>query len=111
MDSVGFSSVFTTVLWNKVLLGVVGFILFAVSGFFTLFWTRKSYIKHFHVGQLPTIVLNKKKMYAIFIVMAIIFGLIGSGMNQSLGWKRLLKSLKSESFGQREPYFHLAFSV
>lgn len=110
MDSVGFSSVFTTVLWNKVLLGVVGFILFAVSGFFTLFWTRKSYIKHFHVGQLPTIVLNKIKMYAIFIGMAILFGLIGSGMTQSLGWERLLKALNYESFGQTDPYFNLDIS-
>src|SRR5699024_4023781 len=76
----------------------------------TLFWTRKSYIKHFHVGQLPTIVLYKRKMYAIFTGIAILFGLIGRGMTQRFGSERLLKALNYESVGQTEPYFKLDIS-
>lgn len=110
MDAVGFSSVFTTVLWNKVLLGVIGFVVFAVSGFFTLYWIRKSYIGHFHVGQLPVILLNRKKMHFIFIGIAFLFGLLGSSLTQGIGWERLLKFLNYESFNQTDPYFNLDIS-
>src|SRR5690625_3630038 len=60
MGSLGYSEIFTTVLWNKIILAVIGFLLFAVSIFFTLYWIHRSYTNHFTRRQLPKILLEKR---------------------------------------------------
>src|SRR4051812_40050074 len=60
MDSLGFEKVFTTILANRILLSVIGFLLFAVGSFITLSWIRRSYMSHFDPRQLPKIMLNRK---------------------------------------------------
>src|SRR5690625_3251030 len=84
MDSIGFSSVFTTVFQNKIILVVIGFLLFALSSYFTLFWIRRSYLSHFRPAQLPPLILNKKLMTWIMIGISVVIGLIGSSLTQGI---------------------------
>ena len=62
MDSLSFGSVYTTVLYTKVLLGVSGFVLFFVLTFGTIYWLRVSYMNHFSYVQLPPIVKLKVRI-------------------------------------------------
>src|SRR5690606_27359164 len=62
MDSLDYGSVFTTILSIKVMLGVIGFVLFAIITYITLFWIRKAYSSHFAAQQLPPIFRNNKAM-------------------------------------------------
>jgi len=110
MGSLGYSEIFTTVLWNKVILATIGFLLFAVSIFFTLYWIHKSYTNHFARNQLPKILLEKKKVFMMIIGLAIVIGIIGSSITQGLGWERMLKFVHQESFGQADPFFDLDIS-
>src|SRR5699024_9552462 len=72
MDSLGFETIFTTILGNKILLVSVGFLLFGVSSFFTLYWIRRSYLSHFDPVQLPKMMLERKKMMLIMIGISIV---------------------------------------
>src|SRR5690625_4738491 len=110
MDSIGFSSVFTTVFQNKIILVVIGFLLFALSSYFTLFWIRRSYLSHFRPAQLPPLILNKKLMTWIMIGISVVIGLIGSSLTQGIGWERMLKFIHHTSFGQTDPHFNLDIS-
>ncbi|WP_245835671.1 UPF0182 family protein [Virgibacillus ndiopensis] len=110
MDSLGFSEVYTTILGSKVLLGVVGFLLFFVGTIITLFWIRSSYISQLDQSQLPKIVLEKKWSGAIIMGIALLIGLIGSSITQGFGWERTLKFMEHASFGQTDPHFHLDIS-
>ncbi|WP_188457014.1 UPF0182 family membrane protein [Virgibacillus oceani] len=110
MDSLGFSEVYTTILGSKVLLGVVGFLLFFIGTVITLFWIRRSYISQLHKSQLPKVVLDKKWSSAIVIGIALLIGLIGSGITQGFGWERTLKFMEHASFGETDPHFHLDIS-
>ncbi|QKY71039.1 UPF0182 family protein [Lentibacillus sp. CBA3610] len=110
MDTLNYSSVFTTILTSKVLLGVAGFLLFAISTFFTLFWIRRSYIKHFDSSQLPPILTKKKWMTLIMLGISAVIGLFGSSIIQGVGWESALKLINHASFGQTDPYFGLDIS-
>ncbi|SFB07246.1 hypothetical protein SAMN04488072_106197 [Lentibacillus halodurans] len=110
MDSLGFSGVFTTILTSKVLLGVAGFVLFAAGTFFTLFWIRRSYIKHFDSSQLPPILEKRKIMMLMMLGISAVIGLFGSSIIQGVGWERSLKLINHASFGQTDPYFNLDIS-
>lgn len=110
MGSLGFETIFTTILGNKILLVSIGFLLFGVSSFFTLFWIRRSYLRHFDPVQLPKIMLDRKKMMLIMIGISIVIGILGSSLTQGLGWERMLKFIHYENFGQTDPYFHLDIS-
>lgn len=110
MDSLGFKTIFTTVLWNKVYLGVGGFLLFGITAFITMYWILRSYVSHFHASQLPSFILQRKKMIWIMIGVAFLFGLFGSTITQGIGWERLLKFLNYESFGRADPYFDIDIS-
>ncbi len=110
MDSLGFSQVFTTVLGSKVLLGVIGFVLFAVCTYVTFFWIRRSYISHFDQVQLPQIMFARKKMTLIMLGVSVLVGLIGSMITQGIGWEQMLKFVHHASFGQTDPYFNLDIS-
>src|SRR5690625_3802343 len=45
MDTLGFGSVYTTILTSKLILALSGFILFFLTIFATLFWVRKTYLR------------------------------------------------------------------
>jgi len=102
--------VFTTVFKNKVILVVIGFLLFAITSYVTLFWIRRSYLSHFSRAQLPSLILDRKIMTWIMIGISIIVGLIGSSLTQGLGWERMLKFIHHTSFGQTDPHFNLDIS-
>lgn len=105
MGSVGFESVYTTILYSKITLGVVGFLLFGVLTFITLYWIRKSYLSHFNEGQLPEILKSGKLIYGAMILVGIIIGLLGSTIVQGIGWEPALKFLNASSFDKVDPYF------
>lgn len=110
MGSLGFEKVFTTILWSKILLGIVGFLLFAAGTFFTLFWIRRSYINQFDRSQLSNIIVDRKKSIFIIIGASVLIGLFGSSITQGFGWERTLKYMEYASFGQTDPYFNLDIS-
>ncbi|TMN22447.1 UPF0182 family membrane protein [Lentibacillus cibarius] len=110
MDSLDYAGVFTTILSSKILLAVAGFILFAAGTFFTLYWIRRSYMKHFDPNQLPPILLRRKAIIFIMIGISAIIGLFGSSVIQGIGWERTLKFLNHVSFGQTDPYFDMDIS-
>src|SRR5690625_7026609 len=51
MDTVGFASVFTTILYSKISSGVIGFLLFGFLFFITLYYITRSLISDLHKGQ------------------------------------------------------------
>ncbi|WP_226376858.1 UPF0182 family membrane protein [Oceanobacillus halotolerans] len=110
MDTIGFGSVFTTILGSKVLLGVIGFVLFFGVTYFTFFWIRRSYLSHFDEHQLPKIILSRKISNAIIAAIGLFIGLIGSSVIQGFGWEPALKVLNYASFGETDPHFNLDIS-
>src|SRR5699024_9850774 len=103
-------SVFTTILWSKVILGVIGFLVFGVITYITVYWIRRSYLSHFAPAQLPKLVLQKKHMFWIMAGISVLIGLFGSSIVQGLGWERTLKFLHHANFGTSDPYFNLDIS-
>ncbi|MFD1040203.1 UPF0182 family protein [Virgibacillus byunsanensis] len=110
MNSLEFGEVFITIFSSKIVLGVIGFLLFLVVTYFTLWWIRRSYLGHFDGHQLPPIMLSRKKSTAIIAVVAIFVGAIGSSVVQGIGWESALKLLNHASFGETDPYFNLDIS-
>src|SRR5690625_6932795 len=94
MDSLQFQTIFTTIFFTKVGLGVSGFFLFSITAFITLYWILSSYVNHFQPSQLPNFILERRKMIWIFIGASVFIGIIGSSIVQGIGWERLLKFLK-----------------
>src|SRR5699024_8869605 len=82
----------------KISLGVIGFLLFGILTFITLYWIRRSYISHFHKGQLPTFITNGKLMFGAMTLIGIIIGILGSVIVQGIGWEPALKFLNATSF-------------
>src|SRR5690625_383527 len=78
MDSLGFKAIFTTIFWTKVSLGMGGFLLFFLPTYLTLYWILKSYLSHFSSYQLPSFILEKKKMFWTFAGISFIVGLVRS---------------------------------
>jgi len=105
MDTLGFGSVYTTILTSKIVLALSGFALFFAAIFFTLTWIRKTYLNHFDKHQLPPLVLNNKASFFTIVILAILSGFIGSFIVQGIGWEPALKFLHHESFGVTDPYF------
>ncbi|MFD2046498.1 UPF0182 family protein [Ornithinibacillus salinisoli] len=110
MDSLGFGTVFTSVFGSKVVLGVIGFILYFVLSFITLSWIRRSYLGHFHGNQLPPFIQSRKISNLIISGAALFVGLIGSSIIQGFGWEPALKLLNYASFGETDPYFNMDIS-
>ncbi|WP_027964238.1 UPF0182 family protein [Halalkalibacillus halophilus] len=110
MQSTGYENVYTTVLMSKLILGAIGFVLYFLITYFTLFWIHRSYVYFLDRSTLPTLILNKKYARIIIFVVAIFFGLIGTSMVQGIGWEPALKLLNYESFGQTDPHFNLDIS-
>ncbi|TQS75773.1 UPF0182 family protein [Ornithinibacillus gellani] len=110
MDTLGFGTIFTTIFSTKILLGAAGFLLFAVTAFFTLYWIRRSYISYFGPRELPPVIYNRKPSNLIMAGTAIIIGLIGSSIVQGVGWEPTLKLLNHASFHKADPYFNMDIS-
>ncbi|MFA1818789.1 UPF0182 family protein [Virgibacillus oceani] len=110
MGHLGFETVFTTILGSRIMLGVIGFLLFSILMYVTLSWIRKSYIGHLSKEQLPSLITNKKQSIWAMLGISALVGLVGSSIIQGLGWEPLLKLLNHASFGQTDPYFNLDIS-
>src|SRR5690625_2019018 len=105
MDTLGFGSVYTTILTSKLILALSGFILFFLTIFATLFWVRKTYLNHFDTHQLPPLVVNQKASLLSILALSVLSGFIGSLIVQGLGWEPALKLLSHETFGIVDPHF------
>ncbi len=110
MDTLGFRSVFTSILSSKLLLAAIGFVLFFVLTLISFLWIRNAYVSFLSEGQLPTFILEKRKGNLIIIALSIFIGLVGSALVQGIGWEPLLKFLNQASFGVEDPYFNLDIS-
>lgn len=110
MDSLGFSTVYTTILYSKVMLGVAGFVLFFILTFFTLYWIRQSYMSHFSPVQLPVFISKKKQAFGIITLGSIFVGITGSLIVQGLGWEPALKFMNHVNFDKTDPYFGMDVS-
>lgn len=110
MDSLGFGSVFTTILGSKVLLAGAGFLLFAGAMFVTSVWIYRTYVHELAAEQLPPLFFSRKKVYAILLGISAVIGFFGSSLTQGLGWERLLKFIHRTSFGQADPFFQFDIS-
>ncbi len=105
METLGFEEVFMTILESKIILGVSGFLLFAITMYFTLFFIRRAYLNHFDARQVVSIVENRKTSNFIMIAVAFFFGLIGSAIIKGFGWEPALKLLNYVPFNQVDPHF------
>ncbi|MET3682661.1 uncharacterized membrane protein (UPF0182 family) [Alkalibacillus flavidus] len=110
MDSVGYQQVFTTIFMTRLGLGIAGFILYFIVAYVTLFWIHRAYMTFLKPSTIPPILVNKKSANLIILSVAIIFGVIGTTMVQSIGWEPALKVLNYETFGETDPYFNLDIS-
>src|SRR5690625_1394312 len=110
MDHLNFESVFTTILGSRIMLGVIGFLLFSILMYVTLSWIRKSYIGHLSKEQLPSLITNNKQSRLTMLGISALVGLVGSSIIQGIGWEPLLKLLNHASFGETDPYFNMDIS-
>lgn len=105
MDSLSYGGVYTKIFYTKVILAVSGFLLFFILSFVTVYFIRVSYMNHFSAAQLPPVVSKKKYIYPAMLSVAVIIGLIGSGIVQGVGWEPTLKLLNYAQFDIADPYF------
>lgn len=105
MDSLEFSSIYTTILYSKVTIGLSGFVLFFLLTYVTLYFIRHSYMNHFDETQLPEIVNKKRFALPIILLAATFIGVLGSLIVQGIGWEPVLKFLNYSEFGVTDPYF------
>ncbi|WP_181350300.1 UPF0182 family protein [Thalassobacillus sp. CUG 92003] len=110
MDSLGFKDVYTTILGSKVLLGVIGFLLFFILTYITLAWIRKGYVNHFAHEQLPYFIQKKKWSRLLILGVSALVGLFGSSIVQGIGWEIWLKFLNHATFGVTDPHFNMDIS-
>jgi len=110
MNSVGYSEVYITVLMSKVLLGVIGFLLFSGALFITLFGIWRTYTKDPLLNNKIPLVVSTRKMVWVIALLSVLFGLLGSSMAKGFGWQRWLKLLHQTPFHQVDPFFHLDIS-
>ncbi|GAB7386875.1 UPF0182 family protein [Bacillaceae bacterium] len=106
MDSLGFSRVFTTIFFSKLLLGGLGFALYASGTFATLWWIRRTYVNAIPHEQLPSLFLRKKRMLLLTAGISFLPGIIGSNIAQGFGWERFLNYFHRTPFGLQDPIFH-----
>lgn len=106
MDSLDFASIYTTILYSKVTIGLTGFVVFFLLMYVTLFLIRYSYMKLFAPEQLPLVVVKNGFAQGIMIAAAIGVGIVGSIIVSSIGWEPVLKFFNYSEFGQIDPYFN-----
>ncbi|MFZ0474349.1 MAG: UPF0182 family protein [Halobacillus sp.] len=110
MDSLGFESVYTTIFSTKILLGIIGFIVYFALTYVTLSLIRKGYIRYFERDELPSVIRDKKWGRLISLGVSALVGLFGSSIVQSVGWELWLKFLNHSSFGVNDPHFSMDIS-
>src|SRR5699024_1045815 len=110
MDTLGFGSVFVTMLKSKVSLVLSGFFLFSIFTYVNLFWIRHSYLRYFSRHELPPFIFQKKVSQFIMIAAAVIVGVVGSTVIQGIGWEPALKLFNYETFGMNDPHFNMDIS-
>lgn len=110
MQTLGFESVYTSILTTKVLLGVIGFLLFSILTYVTLAWIRRAFVGQFNQEQLPPIVREKRWSRLSMLAVSLFIGLLGSSIVQGIGWELWLKFLNSAPFGETDPHFNMDIS-
>ncbi|WP_337189815.1 UPF0182 family protein [Sediminibacillus terrae] len=110
MDSLGFQQVYTTILGSKILLGVIGFVVFAALTWITAAWIRKSFLKQFNPSQLPALIRSKRLSIFTILSISLFVGFIGSSIVQGFGWELWLKFLNHTSFDIKDPHFGMDVS-
>ncbi|SFG25105.1 hypothetical protein SAMN05216353_13028 [Halobacillus alkaliphilus] len=110
MDSLGFKSVYTTIFSTKILLGIIGFIVFFALTYVTLSLIRKGYGRYFERTELPSVIRDKKWGRLISLGISALIGLFGSSIVQGVGWELWLKFLNHSSFGVTDPHFSMDIS-
>ncbi|WP_241657246.1 UPF0182 family protein [Halobacillus salinus] len=105
MGTVGYRDSFMTILTSKLMLGVVGFLLFSIVTYIMFSWMRKVYVGYFSAEQLPGFINSKKASRLLMLSVALFAGLIGSALVQGVGWEPWLKFLNYEPFGVNDPHF------
>lgn len=110
MDTLGFGTVFTTILFTKIILIAIGFILFFITTYFSLNWIRKAYMGHFDTHQMPLVISRKKTSNLIMLGISLVIGILGSMIVQGIGWEPLLKLINHDTFGLTDPYFNMDVS-
>ena len=109
MDTLGFSSIYTTILSSKVMLGVSGFIIFFLLTFGTLYWIRLSYIHQFKTN-LPSFITHKKSSFLLMSFASFFIGIMGSLIVQGIGWEPMLKLFNYVPFNKEDPFFGMDIS-
>lgn len=110
MDTLGFGSVYATILTSKFVLGASGFILFAILTYVTMSWMRRVYVTHFGPQYLPPYIPNRKISSWLMLGVSVLLGVIGSLIIQGVGWEPALKLLNHASFNQTDPFFKMDIS-
>ncbi|RLL46941.1 UPF0182 family protein [Oceanobacillus piezotolerans] len=110
MDSLQFETVFTTILTTKIVLGTVGFLVFAIITYITVSWIYRAYNNHFDSHQLPPFLQQKKVIRLLMAAISLFVGLIGSVTVQGIGWEPALKLMNFATFGESDPFFNMDIS-
>lgn len=110
MDTLGFSSIYTTILSSKVMLGISGFVIFFLLTFGTLYWIRLSYMNQFKSGELPLFIINKKPSFFLIAFASFLVGIMGSLIVQGIGWEPTLKLFNYTPFNKEDPFFGMDIS-
>ena len=110
MDTLNFGSIYTTILYSKVMIGLTGFVVFFLLTYITLYVIRLSYMKHFAEAQLPIVVRKNSIAHMIMLLSSVVVGIVGSIIVSSIGWEPVLKFLNYSEFGQKDPYFNMDVS-
>ncbi|WP_337194037.1 UPF0182 family protein [Pontibacillus yanchengensis] len=106
MGTVGYQESYMTILTSKLMLGVVGFIVFSIFSYIMFSWVRRVYVGYFTNEQLPGVVTSKKLSRLLLLLISLIIGFFGSSIVQGVGWEPWLKFLNYESFGVNDPHFN-----
>ncbi len=105
MGTLGFADVFSTIFLTKLLLGLLGFLLFSIFLFFALYGVRRVYLKMFEVQGLPPVVTRGRWFFWANLASSAVFGLVGSGFARGIGWERFLTFFNQTPFGITDPLF------
>ena len=104
-DTLGYSNVFLTIFTTKVVIGLVGFILFFMSTFVLLFNIRRTFLREFADQDFIPVVKHRKLFLLVNLAVSLVTGFIGYEVVKGIGWERTLGYINQASFGFTDPYF------
>lgn len=105
MDNLGFKDVFLTIFSTRILLFGIGFAIYALALFLTLLGIYRVYTQRFNMESLPRLFRVRKLFLWFGLAVSFLFGLIGSGVIQGIGWERFLTYFHQEPFNVNDPVF------